>query len=246
MIRARCPRASSRVGVGVGGGLGVLDADRVAVGEAVELGGHQAGHAVLAGEDPEVGADRAAHAHDAREVAEDRRRQRAAGVVDDRDRVLRHALGQHLHHLLDVGDVAGGAADVGLRLEDVVAGADDRAGPARRSRSPGVGDARQRFVFVRLLLQRDRRRDIEPVALGEQVGLDLLEVLAGQLQAPDRDRLLPRLAARGEPLGDQLADRGVVRLHGRGHRGAAPLVGDGARLGRSAHSAPRRSSGDIG
>ena len=97
------------VGVGVGRGLRVLDRDAVALGEPVDRGVHQARDVVLAGEDAEVRAHGAAEADHGGEVAEDRCGQRAAGVVDHSDRVLGHAVGQHLHDALDVGDEAGGA-----------------------------------------------------------------------------------------------------------------------------------------
>src|SRR5262245_4408699 len=69
------------------GGLGRgarLDLDVVAVADPADLGVHQAGDAVLPGEDPEVAAGRPAGADDRPELFEDRRRQRATGIVDDR------------------------------------------------------------------------------------------------------------------------------------------------------------------
>ncbi len=57
--------------------------------------------------------------------------------------------------------------------------------------APGVGRTLDGLVLVRLLLERDDGGHLEAVAGGQQVGLDLLEVLAGELERGVVDDLLP-------------------------------------------------------
>src|SRR5262249_24439219 len=100
-----------------------LDLDAIALADAADTRVHQTGDAILAREDAEVRAHRAAGADDRFEALEDRRRQRAADVVDDRDRVRRHAVVHELQHSLAGADIASDAGGAALVLDVVVADA---------------------------------------------------------------------------------------------------------------------------
>ena len=118
---------------------------------------------------------RAAGADHALELLKDRRRQRAAAVVDDRDRFGGNAVGQKFEHAIARSDVTRDADQVLRIFDDVVADPallaavrvrrrDDRLGMFEAEGLEVFADAGRRLIDVRPFAHRDHRRPVEPMA----------------------------------------------------------------------------------